>query len=223
MKRFVAITLIFAMVFVFTACKNLPAVVAGTQGKEYESTEDKNSKDESASQSDTAAASQSDTAAATQDETSSAVTTAVSDDYLIVDKDTIKTPAYNYEIPKDFEIKSKGTDPLLENKQGTVQLNIMDKTESAADFDTYVEKTYNSYKTLGVVKDELKDITIADIEMKRFGIEIPGDDGVTLTTYTYAAQVSGRTLMITVTAKNGELTEADRFDEYIADIDFARQ
>ena len=215
MKRFIVITLIFTMVFVLSACKNSSTVVVGADGKEYELVEDKNGSNESASQSCVVVAG--------QDENGNAVTTVLSDDYLIVDNDTIKTPAYNYEIPKDFEIKSKGTDPLLENKQGTVQLNIMDKTESVSDFDAYVEKTYNSYQTLGVVKDELKDVTIADIEMKRFGIEIQGDDGVTLTTYTYAVQVGGRTLMITVTAKNGELTEADRFDEYVADIDFARQ
>ncbi len=215
MKRFIVITLIFTMVFVLSACKNSSTVVVGADGKEYELVEDKNGSNESASQSGIVVAG--------QDENGNAVTTVLSDDYLIVDNDTIKTPAYVYEIPKDFEIKSKGTAPLLENKQGTVQLNIMDKTESASDFDAYVEKTYNSYQTLGVVKDELKDVTIADMEMKRFGIEIQGDDGVTLTTYTYAAQVGGRTLMITVTAKNGELTEADRFDEYVADIDFAQQ
>ncbi len=215
MKRFVCVFLIFIMVFVLSACKSSSAVVVGADGKEYELIEDKNGSNESVSQSGVVVAG--------QDENGNAVTTVLSDDYLIVDNDTIKTPAYNYEIPKDFEIKSKGTAPLLENKQGTVQLNIMDKTESASDFDAYVEKTYNSYQTLGVVKDELKDVTIADIEMKRFGIEIQGDDGVTLTTYTYAVQVGERTLMITVTAKNGELTEADRFDEYVADIDFAQQ
>ena len=215
MKRFACVFLIFIMVFVLSACKNSSTVVVGADGKEYELVEDKNGSNESASQSGIVVAG--------QDENGNAVTTVLSDDYLIVDNDTIKTPAYNYEIPKDFEIKSKGTAPLLENKQGTVQVNIMDKTESASDFDAYVEKTYNSYQTLGVVKDELKDVTIADMEMKRFGIEIQGDDGVTLTTYTYAAQVGGRTLMITVTAKNGELTEADRFDEYVADIDFAQQ
>lgn len=215
MKRFIVMTLIFTMVFVLSACNNSSTVVVGADGKEYELVEDKNGSDESASQSGVVVAG--------QDENGNAVTTVLSDDYLVVDNDMIKTPAYVYEIPKDFEIKSKGTAPLLENKQGTVQLNIMDKTESVSDFDDYVEKTYDSYQTLGVVKDELKDVAIADMEMKRFGIEIQGEDGVTLTTYTYAVQTGGRTLMITVTAKNGELTEADRFDEYVADIDFTRQ
>ena len=215
MKRFLVIFLIFIMVFIFSACKNSSTVVIGADGKEYELVEDKNSKDESASHGGIVVAG--------QDENGNAVTTVLSSGYLIVDNDTIKTSAYSYEIPKDFEIKSKGPSPLLENKQGTVQINIMDKTEAAEDFDGYVAKTYNSYEALGIVKEELKNVTISGIDMKRFAIEMQGDGESTLTTYTYAAQVGGRVLMITVTAKNGELTDAGMFDKYVAEIDFTKQ
>ena len=52
----------------------------------------------------------------------------------------------------------------------------MDKTESVSDFDSYIQKMYESYKVLGNITDEFKNATIAGIEMKFFSMELQSND-----------------------------------------------
>lgn len=40
---------------------------------------------------------------------------------------TIESPGYRVDIPKDWEMKSSAADPILENKEETLQISIMVK------------------------------------------------------------------------------------------------
>ena len=60
-------------------------------------------------------------------------------------------------------------------KYGNAHELIKDKNnsnESASNFDSYIQKTYESYQVLGNITDELKDVTIAGMKRKLFGIEL---------------------------------------------------
>lgn len=141
------------------------------------------------------------------------------DDSVKIEKNKVEAPGYNLDIPKGFEVKSSDDDLLLENKKGTIQFNIMDKTEVAEDYDQYIQKTYDASKSAGITVGEIEDVTISGIAMKRFSMNLTQDDEE-LESYIYFAQTGGRVLMITLTSKDGGLEDVNAADEYVAQIDF---
>lgn len=141
-------------------------------------------------------------------------------DKVVIEDDEIIAPAYKLEIPEDFDLKSDGEDPLLENKKGTVQFNIMDKTDSVTDFEKYVSDTYNSAAVAGMAKGEVETVTISDIQMKRFAMIMKDDDGEELDSYVYLAAVNGRVLLITLTSKDGALADVSQADAFVESIEF---
>lgn len=141
-------------------------------------------------------------------------------DKVVIEDNEIIAPAYRLEIPEDFEVKTYGEDPLLENKKGTVQFNIMDKTDSATDFEKYVTDTYNSAAVAGMAKGEVETVTIANVQMKRFAMIMKDDNGKELDSYAYLAQVNGRVLLITLTSKDGALADVSAADSFVESIEF---
>lgn len=215
MKRMLLILLILSVVLIFPSCGKASATVISSDGKSYELVLDENGKQASDSAGNIIVAG--------QDENGSSVTEVLTEKYLIIDDNTLKTPSYDYEIPDDFELKSTGADPLLENSQGTIQFNIMDKTDTVSDFDEYVTDTYNAAVEAGIAESEIENIKISDISMQRFEISMQDDEGTQLAAYAYLAEVNERVLMITVTAKNDGLTDVSQADEFVSGIDFVNQ
>lgn len=149
-------------------------------------------------------------------------TEALSEKYLIVDDDKIMAPAYELEVPENFEVKASSADPLLENKKGTVQLNIMDKTDTAGSFEEYISKTVAYLSSISTEAAELEETTAAGIPMRRTLIKTADDSGERLDVYCYFATVNGRALMITVTSKDGGVGSAAEADALVAQIDFSK-
>lgn len=163
------------------------------------------------------------------DVTVPAVSDAVTDTVLTTEQpitiqdDVIIAPEYSLEIPEDFEIKSEGNDPLLENEQGTIQFNIMDKTKVVTNFEEYAKDTYRSASASGLANGELEEVTVNGITMKRFAMTMLDDDGVQLEAYAYLAQINNKVFMITLTSKDGGLADVAAADAFVAEIDFAAQ
>lgn len=212
MKQLLLILLVLSVVIIFSSCCNKSSAVIVSDGKSYNFVSDKNG--------EIASDSAGNIIVERQDENGNTVTEVLTEKYLIIDNNTLKTPSYDYEIPDDFDLKSTGADPLIENKQGTIQLNIMDKTESVSNFDEYVSDTYNSAVASGIAKGEIENVTISKISMQRFEISMQDDDGAQLESYAYIAEVNNRVLMITVTSKDGGITDASQADAFVAEIDF---
>lgn len=212
MKQLLLILLVLSVVIIFSSCCNKSSTVIVSDGKSYNFVSDKNG--------EIASDSAGNIIVERQDENGNTVTEVLTEKYLIIDNNTLKTPSYDYEIPDDFDLKSTGADPLIENKQGTIQLNIMDKTESVSNFDEYVSDTYNSAVASGIAKGEIENVTISKISMQRFEISMQDDDGAQLESYAYIAEVNNRVLMITVTSKDGGITDASQADAFVAEIDF---
>lgn len=132
----------------------------------------------------------------------------------------IIAPDYSLDIPEDFEVKSDSNDPLLENKQGTIQFNIMDKTKVVKDFDAYVSDTYKVAEASGIAKSNIEDITIKDIPMKRFAMAMTNDEGEALDSYVYFLSINNKVLMVTLTSKDGGLDDVASADKFVEEIDF---
>lgn len=212
MKQLFLILLVLSVVIIFSSCSNKSSAVIISDGKSYELVLDENGEQVSDSAGNIIVEN--------QDENENSVTEVLTEKYLIIDNKTLKTPSYDYEIPEDFELKSVGSDPLIENKQGTIQFNIMDKTDSVSDFDEYVSDTYNSAVASGIANGEIEDVMISNIPMKRFELFMKDDDGTQLESYAYIVKAGNRVLMITLTSKDGGITDVTQADAFLSDINF---
>lgn len=212
MKRAAPIFLFVGVILALSSCKVSKPQVISSDGKSYEMI--------TAEDGGRVTDANGNLVVAANDADGSDVTKVLSDDYLIVQDDKLMAPAYDLEIPDGFEIKSSDTNPLLENKQGTIQFNIMDKTKVASDFESYVSDTYRSAYASGIATGELENVTIDGIPMKRFAMSMTDDDGAQIEAYGYMTQVNNRILMITLTSKDGGLADAAAADAYVEKIDF---
>lgn len=212
MKKIFCVLLILGILIIFSSCDSSYATVIDSDGKSYNFVLDENGEQLSDSEGNIIVES--------QDVNGNTVTEVLTEKYLIIDNNTLKTPACDYEIPEDFELKSVGSDPLIENKQGTIQFNIMDKTDSAKDFDKYVSDTYNAAVASGIANSEIEDVLISNIPMKRFELSMQNDDGTQLESYVYIAKIGNRVLMITLTSKDGGISDVAQADAFVAEINF---
>lgn len=212
MKRVVPIFLLIGAILALSSCKVSGPKVISSDGKSYEMI--------TAKDGGRVTDANGNLVVAATDSDGNDVTQVITDDYLIIQDDKLMAPAYDLEIPDDFEVKSNDTNPLLENKQGTIQFNIMDKTKSVTDFESYVSETYRYVESKGLAKSTIEDVTIKSIPMKRFAMTVSDDDGSPLDAYCYLMQVGKRVLMITLTSKDGGLSDVSAADTFVANIEF---
>ena len=210
MKFIAVLALTLSMVLVFASCKpQPPAVISSGKTLELATDKDGNALYDSSGK-----------PIAVIREGDEERTIVFSGDIGNVDQPIIR--AYELEVPEDFDIKASNADPLLENKKGTVQINIMDKTDTAGDFDEYIVKTAAYMASISSEAGELEDVTVAGLPMQRMGFKTADDSGEALDVYCYFARVNGRALMITVTSKNGGVGGAAEADELVAKMDFTK-
>ncbi len=231
-KLYLIIALVF-VVFIFSSCGSSEPAVVGSDDTTAESTttqepitdnnteinNEKTTEQKSDVQTTVSAGTKNESEKITSSKTETTTVKPEADE-LVIEDDEIIAPAYKLEIPDGFEVKSDSNDPLLENKKGTVQFNIMDKTDSATDFEKYVSDTYNSAAVAGMATGEVETVTIADVQMKRFAMIMKDDNGEELDSYAYLAQVNGRVLLITLTSKDGALADVSAADAFVESIKF---
>ncbi len=212
MKRIISIVMILGLLtMAFCSCKLSGPTVISSDGNSYNLVTDKDGQRVSDADGNLIVAE--------TDVDGNSVTKVLEDNYLVVIDDEVIAPAYEFEIPEDFEIKSSGIDPLLENKQGTIQQNITDKTQFVTDFDDYVDDTFDAYKNVGETSEEIETVEINGYEFKRFSINMQDDEGTPITAYCYFVKTeNGKTLLITLTSKDGGLNSVSDADNYVANI-----
>lgn len=231
-KLYLIIALVF-VVFIFSSCGSSEPAVVGSddttaeitttqETTTYNNTEINNGKtteQKSDVQTTVSAGTKNESEKITSSKTET-TTVKPETDELVIEDDEIIAPAYKLEIPDGFEVKSDSNDPLLENKKGTIQFNIMDKTDTVTDFEKYVTDTYNSAAVVGMAKGDIENVTVAGIQMKRFSMIMMDDDGGELDGYAYLAQVNDRVLLITLTSKDGALADTSAADAFVEGIEF---
>ena len=233
MKKLYLIVALMFVVFIFSSCGSSEPTVVGSddttaeitttqETTTYNNTEINNGKtteQKSDVQTTVSAGTKNESEKITSSKTET-TTVKPETDELVIEDDEIIAPAYKLEIPDGFEVKSDSNDPLLENKKGTIQFNIMDKTDIVTDFEKYVTDTYNSAAVVGMAKGDVEAVTVAGVQMKRFSMIMTDDDGGELDGYAYLAQVNGRVLLITLTSKDGALADTSAADAFVEGIEF---
>lgn len=146
--------------------------------------------------------------------------TSIKEEPVTITDGKIIAPDYSLDIPKNFEVKSEGNNPLLENKKGTIQFNITDKTKVVKDFDAYVSDTYKAAELSGIAESGIEEIVLKDVPMKRFSMTVTNDEGEALDSYIYFLKLNNKVLMITLTSKDGGLKDSADADKFVESIDF---
>lgn len=100
--------------------------------------------------------------------------------YLASSGKTIESPGYRVDIPKDWEMKSSAADPILENKEETLQISIMDKSAVAKNRKEYAETARNSLMQVGNTPSEITETTIAGNSASKFTSSVQKDDDTKL-------------------------------------------
>lgn len=210
-RKLSVIVLILGLIIAFCSCAISQPKVISSDGNSYNLVTDKDGQRVSDANGNLIVAE--------TDADGNSVTKVLEDDYLVVINNEIITPNYELEIPKDFEIKSNGIEPLLENKQGTIQQNILDKTQFVTDFDEYVDDTFDAYKNVGEITEEIETVEINGNEFKRFSLNMQDDEGTPLVVYCYFVKTAKeKTILITLTSKDGGLNSVSDADSYVANI-----
>lgn len=217
MKRFVPMIIILAVIITaFSSCKVSGPTVVGSNGNAYEMVTGEDG--------GRALDANGNLIVASKDADGNEVTEVLTEKYLIIDDDKLMAPAYDYEVPKEFKVESsEAADPLLVNENGKLQIHIMDKTKAVAEmggYEKYVKKTYQSSVAVGIAVSEIENVTIADVPMQRFSMNLQDDDGSPMVGYGYFVKANNRILLITVAAVDGEITDVSQADAEVGKIDF---
>lgn len=216
MKRVVPIFLLIGAILALSSCKVSGLQVISSDGKSYEMI--------TAEDGGRVTDDNGNLIVAATDADGNDVTEVLTEKYLIIDDGKLMAPAYDYEVPKEFKVESsEAADPLLVNENGKLQIHIMDKTKAVAEmggYEKYVEKTYQSSVAVGIAVSEIENVTIADVPMQRFSMNLQDDDGSPMVGYGYFVKANNRILLITVAAVDGEITDVSQADAEVGKIDF---
>lgn len=216
MKRVVPIFLLIGAILALSSCKVSGPQVISSDGKSYEMI--------TAEDGGRVTDDNGNLIVAATDADGNDVTEVLTEKYLIIDDGKLMAPAYDYEVPKEFKVESsEAADPLLVNENGKLQIHIMDKTKAVAEmggYEKYVEKTYQSSVAVGIAVSEIENVTIADVPMQRFSMNLQDDDGSPMVGYGYFVKANNRILLITVAAVDGEITDVSQADAEVGKIDF---
>ncbi|HIT53198.1 MAG TPA: hypothetical protein IAD07_04580 [Candidatus Fimivicinus intestinavium] len=140
--------------------------------------------------------------------------------YISASGNALETPGYRMEIPEDWERKNDSVNPLLENKEETLQISIMDKGTQAGDRESYAETARNSLLSVGNEPSEISETTIAGCPASKFTCAVSTEQNVTLEAVFYIVEKDGRLFVLSGAAKDAESFEAAGFDAIFNTIQF---
>lgn len=140
--------------------------------------------------------------------------------YISASGSSLETPGYRMEIPEDWERKNDSVNPLLENKEQTLQISIMDKGTQAGDRKSYAESARNSLLSVGNEPSAISETTIAGCPASKFTCAVSTEQNVTLEAVFYIVEKDGRLFVLSGAAKDAESFEAAGFDAIFNTIQF---
>lgn len=117
-------------------------------------------------------------------------------------------------------MKNSAADPLLENKDETLQISIMDKSAVATNRKEYAETARNSLMQVGNTPSEITETTIAGNPASKFTSSVQKDDDTKLFSVFYIVENNGKIYVLSGTAKNEDEFKSADFDAIFNSIQF---
>ena len=149
MKRIICLIMVFLFALcALTACKKNGPTIMGNDGATYEQVVDKDGNPVTDPSGNLVVIAPKGTDASGNEQEDA--TQSLTIPYLASSGKTIESPGYRVDIPKDWEMKSSAADPILENKEETLQISIMDKSAVAKNRKEYAETARNSLMQVAI-------------------------------------------------------------------------
>ena len=179
MKRIICLIMVFLFALcALTACKKNGPTIMGNDGATYEQVVDKDGNPVTDPSGNLVVIAPKGTDASGNEQEDA--TQSLTIPYLASSGKTIESPGYRVDIPKDWEMKSSAADPILENKEETLQISIMDKSAVAKNRKEYAETARNSLMQVGNTPSEITETTIAGNSASKFTSSVQKDDDTCL-------------------------------------------
>lgn len=211
MKRIVCLILACLLALcALTACKKNGPIITGNDGATYEQVVGKDGNPVTDPSGNPVVIAPKGTDESGKDQ--EGATQSLTIPYLASSGKTIESPGYRMEIPKDWEMKNSAADPLLENKDETLQISIMDKSAVATNRKEYAETARNSLMQAGNTPGEITETTVAGSPASKFTSSVRQEDDTALASVFYFVEKDGKLFVLSGTAKNEEAFQAANFD-----------
>ncbi len=219
MKRIICLILVCLIVLcALAACKKKGPTIMGNDGATYEQVVDKDGNPVTDTDGNPVVI-----APKATDESGNekeGATQSLTIPYLASSGKTIEAAGYRMEIPKDWEMKNSAADPLLENKEETLQISIMDKSAVTSNRKEYAETARNSLVQAGNTPGEITETTIAGNPASKFTSSVKTEDDTTLASVFYIVESKGKIFVLSGTAKSEENFKTADFDAIFNSIQF---
>lgn len=219
MKRIVCLILAcLVTLFAISACKKKGPTITGNDGATYEQVVDKdgNPVTDTAGNPVVVAPKSTDESGNEKEDATQSLTIP----YIASSGKTIEAPGYRMDIPKDWERKNTSVDPLLENKDETLQISIMDKSAVTNDRKAYAETTRNSLIQAGNTPSEITETTIAGHPASKFTSSVKVEENTVRGAVFYVVENNGKIFVLSGTAKDEEIFKTADFDAIFNTIQF---
>lgn len=219
MKRIACLTLACLLtLFGLTACKKKGPTIIGNDGATYEQVVDKDGNPATDSSGNPVVIAPKATGESGNEKEDA--TQSLTIPYVAASGKTIESPGYRMDIPKDWELKASASDPLLENKDETLQISIMDKSSVTNDRKAYAETTRNSLVQAGNTPSEITETTIAGKPASKFTSSVKVEEGTVRGAVFYVVESGKKIYVVTGTAKDEEIFKSADFDAIFNTIQF---
>lgn len=219
MKRIVCLMLacLFTLL-ALTACKKKGPTITGNDGATYEQVIDKDGNPVTDTSGNPVVV-----APKSTDESGNekeGATQSLTIPYIASSGKAIESPGYRMDIPKDWELKASSGDPLLENRDETLQISIMDKSDVADGRKTYAEAARDSLVQAGNTPGEITETTVAGKPASTFTSSVKVEEGNVLHTVFFVVENGEKIYAISGTAKDEEIFKSADFDAIFNTIQF---
>lgn len=219
MKRIVCLILAcLVTLLALTACKKEGPVITGNDGATYEQVVDKDGNPVMDSSGNPVVVMPKSTNASGKEQ--EGATQSLTIPYIASSGKTIEAAGYRMDIPKDWAVKAASGDLLLESKEGTLQISIMDKSDATSDRKAYAEIARNSLIGVGNKPGEITEATVAGKPASKFTSSIQAEEGAASAAVFFVVENAGKIYAISGTAQSEEMLKSANFDAIFDTIQF---
>lgn len=140
--------------------------------------------------------------------------------YQIADDNQINLSTISFKIPPGFNAANEDGELILENENGSIQINIQDKTNEIENFDDFIQEKISFLKQVGLTPSETESVALGKYNAKRFISETISITGYDTRYFCYFIGINNSKVAVDIVSMDGEISDTLQADELIKNINF---
>lgn len=137
--------------------------------------------------------------------------------YIIINENTVDLSTVDIHIPENFEI-DYGSDVLVLEDEN-IELSIEDKTTAISSFDEYISQTTDYLSQMGVVVNDVEELTINNNKAKKVLIESFDIKNRDACCYLYFVEVNNSKIVITLSINDKAEISSEQADTLVSTVE----